>query len=66
MLRDAAIAAPVQLIGRWTSLLMVEQYCHVTDDELHKAVSLASGHTTGTKTGTEESEQGQEGASRRA
>jgi hypothetical protein len=31
---------------------MVERYCHVTDDELHKAVTLASVHTAGTDAGT--------------
>lgn len=53
----------VQLIGGWTSLRMVERYCHVTDNELHKAVSLASTHTTGTNTGTAESEHADSAAS---
>ena len=48
MLRDGASSRAVQLIGGWTSLRMVERYCHVTDEELHKAVSLASAHTAGT------------------
>ena len=52
MLRDGASPRAVQLIGGWTSLRMVERYCHVTDDELHKAVSLASTHTAGTPAGT--------------
>jgi integrase len=52
MLRDGASPRAVQLIGGWTSLRMVERYCHVTDDELHKAVSLASTHTVGTPAGT--------------
>ena len=54
MLRDGASPRAVQLIGGWTSLRMVERYCHVTDEELHKAVKLASAHTTGTNAGTEE------------
>ena len=56
MLRDGASPRAVQLIGGWTSPRMVERYCHVTDDELHKAVSLASAHTAGTNTGTAASE----------
>ena len=51
MLRDGASPRAVQLIGGWTSLRMVERYCHVTDEELHKAVSLANSHA-GTNTGT--------------
>jgi integrase len=51
MLRDGASPRAVQLIGGWTSLRMVERYCHVTDEELHKAVSLANSHT-GTNAGT--------------
>jgi hypothetical protein len=46
----------VQLIGGWTSLRMVERYCHVTDDELHKAVNLASLHAAGTSAGTADPE----------
>ena len=60
MLRDGVSPRAVQLIGGWTSLRMVERYCHVTDDELHKAVSLASQHTAGTNAGTVESEGVQE------
>ena len=52
MLRDGASPRAVQLIGGWTWLRMVERSCHVTDDELHKAVSLAGLHTTGTNAGT--------------
>lgn len=52
MLRDGASPRAVQLIGGWTTLRMVERYCHVTDDELHKAVRLASVHATGTNAGT--------------
>lgn len=52
MLRDGASPRAVQLIGGWTTLRMVERYCHVTDDELHKAVRLASTHATGTTAGT--------------
>ena len=55
MLRDGASPRAVQLIGGWTSLRMVERYCHVTDEELHKAVSLSSVHTVGTSTGTADS-----------
>ena len=51
MLRDGASPRAVQLIGGWTSLRMVERYCHVTDEELHKAVSLANSHA-GTNAGT--------------
>ena len=53
MLRDGASPRAVQLIGGWTSLRMVERYCHVTDEELHRAVRLASGHAAaGTNAGT--------------
>jgi site-specific recombinase XerD len=51
MLRDGASPRAVQLIGGWTSLRMIERYCHVTDDELHKAVTLAN-QRMGTQTGT--------------
>ena len=64
MLRDGASPRAVQLIGGWTSLRMVERYCHVTDDELHKAVSLASEHATGTNAGTEDSDSTENAASR--
>ena len=53
MLRDGASPRAVQLIGGWTSLRMVERYCHVTDEELHKAVSLANSHA-GTNAGHSE------------
>ncbi len=52
MLRDGASARAVQLIGGWTTLRMVERYCHVTDEELRKAVGLASKHAPGTHAGT--------------
>ena len=52
MLCDGASPRAVQLIGGWTTLRMVERYCHVTDEELHRAVGLASKHTAGTNTGT--------------
>jgi len=52
MLRDGASPRAVQLIGGWTTLRMVERYCHVTDEELHRAVGLASKHATGTNAGT--------------
>jgi integrase len=52
MLRDGASARAVQLIGGWTTLRMVERYCHVTDEELHRAVGLASQHAPGTYAGT--------------
>jgi site-specific recombinase XerD len=52
MLRDGASPRAVQLIGGWTSLRMVERYCHVTDDELHKAVGFASAHAAVTSAGT--------------
>ena len=37
MLRDGASARAVQLIGGWTTLRMVERYCHVTDEELQQS-----------------------------
>jgi hypothetical protein len=40
------------LIGGWTSLRMVERYCHVTDEELQRAVRLASNNAAGTSAGT--------------
>lgn len=52
MLRDGASLRAVQQIGGWTSLRMLERYAHVTDEELHRAVRLASTHTAGTNTGT--------------
>lgn len=62
MLRDGASPRAVQLIGGWTSLRMVERYCHVTDEELHKAVKLASAHAAVTNAVTEGSEQSEEAA----
>jgi integrase len=54
MLRDGASLRAVQQIGGWTSLRMLERYCHVTDEELHRAVRLASTHAAGTNAGTAE------------
>jgi hypothetical protein len=35
----------VQLIGGWSTLLMVERYAHVNDAELARAVQVTHAHT---------------------
>jgi integrase len=66
MLRDGASPRAVQLIGGWTSLRMVERYCHVTDEELHRAVRLAAAHAADTNADTAESGQEKEVSSQSA